>query len=279
MSFNACVAGLFSFVCVRLARLVRVVLGSSAVANRKLETGNPLVLLGVLVETNLVGATYVPPPEKLSEWILLIKYYLQLGILGSGEASKLAGRLNWASQEIFDKLGRALLVPIYAHMRSRSSVIGWELKLALRWWLQTLERGMCQVRVWKEIHTEPLQLLCDARCVRLRSGLACLLFCLLLRARSTPPRVAAVLAKNSDLWYTDCAPANAVLSQFRIRGDNQIASLEMLAIAYGECQLQRACCACLCSGMFAVEASRPLQTTSGDTGSWSTATTPSQSMG
>ena len=149
-------------------------LGSSAVANRKLETGNPLVILGVRVETNLVGATYVPPPEKIRQWILLIKRYLQLGILGAGEASKLAGRLNWASQEIFDKLGRALLVPIYAHMRSRSSVIGWELKLALRWWLQTLERGMCQVRVWKEIHTEPVQLLCDARCVRLCFGPACL---------------------------------------------------------------------------------------------------------
>ena len=59
--------------------------------------------------------------------------------------------------------------------------------------------------------------------------------------RSTPPRVAAVLAKDHDeeglgrgLWYTDCAPDEGVLSQFRIRGDNQIASLEMLAIAYGE---------------------------------------------
>ena len=57
----------FSFVCVRMARLVRVALGSSAVANKKLETGNPLVILGVLVETNLVGATYVPPPEKLRQ--------------------------------------------------------------------------------------------------------------------------------------------------------------------------------------------------------------------
>ena len=173
---------LVSFEYARMARLVRVVLGSSAVANRKLETGNPLVILGVLVKTNLVGATYVPPPEKIRQWISLIRHYLESGILGAGEASKLAGRLNWASQEIFDKLGRALLVPIYAHMRSRSSVIGWELKLALRWWLQTLERGMCQVRVWREIHTEPLQLLCDARCVHLRTGL-CVPFALFVAAR------------------------------------------------------------------------------------------------
>ena len=155
--------------CVCIARLVRVLLGSSAVANKKLETGNPLVILGIRIETNLAGAIYQPPPEKIRQWIALIKYYLLLGILGAGEASKLAGRLNWASQAIFDRLGRALLVPIYAHMRSRSSEIGWEIKLALRWWLQTLERGMCQVRVWREIYTAPLQLLCDARyvCVQL----------------------------------------------------------------------------------------------------------------
>ena len=147
-------------------------------ANRKLETGNPLVILGMRIETNLAGAIFQPAPEKVLEWVALIRYYLELGILGAGEASKLAGRLGWASQHIFRKLGRALLVPIYAHMRSRSSVIGWELKLALRWRLQTLERGMCEVRVWKEIYSKPLQLLCDARCMRLRSGFACL--CVLL---------------------------------------------------------------------------------------------------
>ena len=185
-------------VCVCIARLVRVLLGSSAVANRKLETGNPLVILGIRIETNLAGAIFQPAPEKVLEWVALIRYYLELGILGAGEASKLAGRLGWASQHIFRKLGRALLVPIYAHMRSRSSVIGWELKLALRWWLQTLEHGMCEVRVWNEIYTKPLQLLCDARCMRLRSGFACLCVLLVVVRQVNPTQSGGGLVKEQQ---------------------------------------------------------------------------------
>ena len=45
--------------------------------------------------------------------------------------------------------------------------------------------------------------------------------------------MAAVLATEKGLWFTDCAPDHRILEQFQIRGDNQIASLEMLAIAYG----------------------------------------------
>ena len=53
--------------------------------------------------------------------------------------------------------------------------------------------------------------------------------------RSTPPRVGAVLlAADGKMSYTDCAPPAEILEQFHTRNDNQIASLEMLAIAYGE---------------------------------------------
>jgi hypothetical protein len=75
-----------------LARLVRAVLGDDAVANRKLETGNPLVILGIGIETSLAAVTFQPAPEKVAEWVALIKEYLRLGILGAGEASKLAGK-------------------------------------------------------------------------------------------------------------------------------------------------------------------------------------------
>ena len=40
-----------------------------------------------------------------------------------------------------------------------------------------------------------------------------------------------------DLRYTDCAPPAEILEQFQTRRDNQIASLEMLAIAYGSIKL------------------------------------------
>ena len=36
------------------------------------------------------------------------------------------------------------------------------------------------------------------------------------------------------ITYTDVAPPPEILKQFQDRRDNQIASLEMLAIAYGE---------------------------------------------
>ena len=52
--------------------------------------------------------------------------------------------------------------------------------------------------------------------------------------RSTPPRIGAVLVDEDGLiTYTDVAPPPEILKQFQDRRDNQIASLEMLAIAYG----------------------------------------------
>ena len=57
---------------------------------------------------------------------------------------------------------------------------------------------------------------------------------LLCNYRSTPPRVGAVLLdEDGCLTYTDHAPSEQLLKQFFPRRDNQIASLEMLAIAYG----------------------------------------------
>ena len=50
-------------------------------------------------------------------------------------------------------------------------------------------------------------------------------------ARSTPPRVAAVLFARGSIWYTDWEPDAAILRLFHRRSDNQIMSLELLAIA------------------------------------------------
>ena len=92
-----------------------------------------------------------------------------------------------------------------------------------------------QVRTWKQIQTKPLHLLCDARCVSACACHGARLLCVLVCFRSTPPRVGAVLlAADGKMSYTDCAPPASILEQFHTRNDNQIASLEMLAIAYGE---------------------------------------------
>ena len=104
------------------------------------------------------------------------------GVPCATHAFQLAGRLSFASQHVFKRLGRALLVPIFKQIRSKSAVIKPELQKALTWWMQTLSLGMsearctqaagmssaaqsqfCQVRPWEQTQEEPLQLLCDAR--------------------------------------------------------------------------------------------------------------------
>ena len=55
--------------------------------------------------------------------------------------------------------------------------------------------------------------------------------------RSTPPRVAAICFVDGEIYYADKEPDAKVMRQFKPREDNQIASLEMLAIAYGNCAI------------------------------------------
>ena len=52
-------------------------------------------------------------------------------------------------------------------------------------------------------------------------------------ARSTPPRVAAVLFVNGRIFWADMEPDESILKAFRPRGDNHIMSLEILSIALG----------------------------------------------
>jgi len=72
-------------------RLVRSILGKDAIAQRKVEVGNPLTVLGVQVEINLGGIVFTPDEGKVQVWKQCIRIALQEGRLTSGEASKLAG--------------------------------------------------------------------------------------------------------------------------------------------------------------------------------------------
>ena len=87
-------------------RLVRLLLGSDAIAERKLETGNPLVVLGIQCEANLGGVSFTPAPEKVKAWKLQITGALKDGKLYSGEASKLAGKYlsGTADADIFGNI-------------------------------------------------------------------------------------------------------------------------------------------------------------------------------
>ena len=56
---------------------------------------------------------------------------------------------------------------------------------------------------------------------------------LLADARSTPPRVAAVLYADGEFCYCDYAPPDDLVGRFQARDDGQIAGLEILAVAVG----------------------------------------------
>ena len=172
----------------------------------------------------------------------------------------------WASQFAFKKLGRAMLYPLFRQKYAKSSCINEELRLALQWWCEVLRSGyfapfplfpfrvpllfflfillgvlilfapnvgqlfagavilsmatspfrsyLCELRPWSTVRSETVHLLCDAR--------------------STPPRVSAVAAVDGQLFYSDAEPPACVMAAFQPRGDGQITSLEILAIAFGK---------------------------------------------
>ena len=128
------------------ARLVRACLGETAVAERKLESGNPLCVLGVSIELTRDGAVFWPSEDKTVKWRSRIRAALATDAMDAGDASKLAGQLQWASQAVFRRMGRALTRPIIEQSKGSSCRISKELRLALEWWDEVLGfRTTCSV--------------------------------------------------------------------------------------------------------------------------------------
>ena len=70
------------------------------------------------------------------------------GQLDAGEAQKLAGRLSWATQLLFHKLGRAMIRPLFDQKRTADGAMSEELVTALTWWLNVLDMDLCEERAW-----------------------------------------------------------------------------------------------------------------------------------
>ena len=92
-----------------LHRLVKLCLGSTAISARKLCFGNPLPILGVRIELLKEGAAFWPDPVKVEKWMKRILIALLGEKLRAGDASKLLGYLQFATQRAFKRLGRAML--------------------------------------------------------------------------------------------------------------------------------------------------------------------------
>ncbi len=195
------------------ARVVRVLLGPSAVANGKLECGISLCILGVELRLAKKGFQCRPAIHKIKKWLKVIERALQDDRLLPGDASKLAGRLAWGCSRLFRKLGRAMLRPIFNQKCRRDGKFSAELKRALLWWKAVLTQGLAETREWATADTEPLQLFCDAR--------------------GQPPVLAAVMVSEQGKFYTYMDAPASILCHFKRRADNQIMGLELLAISLG----------------------------------------------
>lgn len=88
------------------AELVRLMFGATAVSAKKLGFGNPLCILGLTVIVDARGMTCFPSSDKVCKWLRVIKDALSTSRLDPGAASKLAGGLSWAAQNMFDRYYR-----------------------------------------------------------------------------------------------------------------------------------------------------------------------------
>ena len=144
-------------------------------------------------------------PEKAKRWSEQIRLAVDTEHLDSGSAQKLAGRLNFATQHLFHKVGRAMIKPVYAQKTSGSGKVGPRLLAALKWWLVVLVENVSEQRLWCGTDSRVCQLFVDAA--------------------STPARCAAVLCIDGYVLYTDCEPSEQLVAQLVERRDKQITSL------------------------------------------------------
>ena len=195
-----------------LVRLLRVLLGASAVADNKVACGKSLVLLGIHVKAGVHGYECKPSADKVAKWLVGIREALNTDSLSPGQASKLAGRLSWSSQHLFNKLGRAMLRPLFSQkFAPKPWKLSYDLKTALQWWQSILEKGIAEKYTWQQPATDVVHIFCDAA--------------------GDPARVAAIAWDRGATYYADCEPPAAITRRWSERNDQQIMGLELLSIA------------------------------------------------
>ena len=95
----------------------------------------------------------------------------------------------------------------------RSGRINVGLRTALRWWCTVLRWELAETRAWKQSVQPPVHLFVDAR--------------------GSPARCAAVLFVDGKCLFTDGQPSLRFMGLLEERRDNQIMSLEIMAVAVG----------------------------------------------
>ena len=195
-------------------RLVKLVLGSTAIAAGKSEHGAKIVILGVLVEIGTTGFKLLPAPCKVDKWMVRIGRALLEDKLEPGDASKLAGKLSWACAQAFRQFGRANLRPLFDQISRRDGALNEELRSALRWWSTILQMDVSEVHEWSMTETKPVHLFTDA------SG-------------GSGGHLGAVLLIDGECHWTHMEVSEKLRGMFVNRADNQIMGLELLGVSVG----------------------------------------------
>ncbi len=104
------------------ARLVRILLGAGAVAERKMEFGPWLCILGIDLLLSNAGFQCLPSADKAKRWTeILLEAVAELH-LPPGLSSKVAGKLSWGCTQLFHRIGRAMLRPFFDQRTSCQQV-------------------------------------------------------------------------------------------------------------------------------------------------------------
>ena len=198
-------------------RIAKAVLGDDAVSSDKCGFGNPLPILGMSVELRDTVIKIWPVPEKVSKWRTQIRRAQSDRRLSAHDASKLGGRLSFAAQNIFTKLGRAMVRPLFQQQYDAlpGGALRPTLSLALSWWDAVLAGGVGQERCVVRGNSV-VDLFCDAsgklgrtaavlfadgRCTCVPS-LACVLPFVLFDAQGEVHRVGSVAGVGGNGRYT-----------------------------------------------------------------------------
>jgi hypothetical protein len=189
------------------------------VKDEKVKAGLEMEVLGLHVSHYKEGVNVRVTEKNAKEWAAMIQTALKEEKLSPGTASKLAGRLSFAAQHTFKRAGRAALRALFRQQYDPmlGSRLSNELRLSLQWWLHALDHLQTQTVPWAPTMKEAT---------------------LFTDARSTPPRIAAVLVVDGVYHYTDWEPDASTMAIFSARKDNQIMGLELMAIAVGICSFE-----------------------------------------
>lgn len=117
---------------------------------RKTERSPSLIYIGVqmvLESARLLLSLSAPRRAKLRR---IINDHLSSGLMTTGDASSLAGKLVWGSSTVFGRLGRAMVNPIFRRSTATDPHVNINstLRDALAWWDHLLEHwdeGRCRV--------------------------------------------------------------------------------------------------------------------------------------